>query len=62
MTNSILEAQRLGQSVWYDNIRRGLLTSCEMRRLIELGVTGVTLQPDHIPRRPSQAALTTARR
>ena len=43
--NSILEAQRLGQSIWYDNIRRGLLSSGEMGRLIELGVTGVTSNP-----------------
>ena len=34
MTNPVQEAQRLGQSIWYDNIRRGLLTSGEMRRLI----------------------------
>ena len=45
MTNSIQEAQRLGQAIWYDNIRRGLLTSGEMRRLIEIGVTGVTSNP-----------------
>ena len=45
MANPLQEAQRLGQSIWYDNIRRGLLTSGEMGRLIELGVTGVTSNP-----------------
>ena len=45
MTNPIQEAQRHGQSIWYDNIRRGLLTSGEMARLIQMGVTGVTSNP-----------------
>ncbi len=45
MTNPVLEAQRLGQSIWYDNIRRGLLTSGDLRRLVESGVTGVTSNP-----------------
>ena len=45
MTSSIQEVQRAGQSIWYDNIRRGLLTSGELARLIELGVTGVTSNP-----------------
>ena len=43
--NAILEAQRAGQSIWYDNIRRGLLDSGEMARLIGLGITGVTSNP-----------------
>ena len=45
MTNSVQEARRLGQSIWYDNIRRGLLTSGELEGLIEQGVTGVTSNP-----------------
>ena len=45
MANPIQEAQRLGQAVWYDNIRRGLLTSGELKRLIDMGVTGVTSNP-----------------
>jgi transaldolase/glucose-6-phosphate isomerase len=36
----------LGQSIWYDNIRRGLLTSGELQRLIENdAVVGVTSNP-----------------
>ncbi len=36
----------LGQSVWYDNIRRGLITSGELKRLIdEDAVVGVTSNP-----------------
>ena len=45
MTNSVQEVQRLGQSIWYDNIRRGLIRSGELKSLIDLGVTGVTSNP-----------------
>jgi transaldolase len=45
MSNALLEARALGQSTWYDNIRRGLLTSGELSELIQLGVTGVTSNP-----------------
>ncbi|MCH8962903.1 MAG: transaldolase, partial [Bacteroidetes bacterium] len=33
------------QSIWYDNIRRGLITSGELQRLIDLGITGLTSNP-----------------
>ena len=39
------ELAKLGQSVWYDNIRRALLDSGEMADLIGQGVTGVTSNP-----------------
>jgi transaldolase / glucose-6-phosphate isomerase len=39
------EVQAVGQSVWYDNIRRGLLDSGEFAELIAAGVTGVTSNP-----------------
>ena len=45
MTNSMQQVRGLGQSLWYDNIRRGLLTSGELARLIELGISGVTSNP-----------------
>ncbi len=45
MTNLIQELQKVGQSVWYDNIARRLLATGEMQRLIDLGVTGVTSNP-----------------
>ncbi len=45
MTNTVEEVQRLGQSIWYDNIRRGLIKSGELASLIDLGVTGVTSNP-----------------
>ena len=39
------ELAELGQSIWYDNIRRALLDSGELEALIEAGVTGVTSNP-----------------
>jgi transaldolase/glucose-6-phosphate isomerase len=45
MSSPIQEAQAIGQSIWYDNIRRGLIKSGELERLIALGVTGVTSNP-----------------
>lgn len=43
--NSIQTLQTFGQSIWLDFISRSLLTSGELRRLIEKGVTGVTSNP-----------------
>ena len=34
-----------GQAIWYDNIRRALLTSGELQRLLDDGVLGVTSNP-----------------
>ena len=45
MTNAVQEVQLLGQSIWYDNIRRGLIKSGELKSLIDLGVSGVTSNP-----------------
>lgn len=44
--NPLLDLQRQGQSVWYDNIQRSLITSGELSRLIkEDGLRGVTSNP-----------------
>jgi transaldolase/glucose-6-phosphate isomerase len=44
--NPLLELHDYGQSVWYDYIRRGLITSGELERLItEDGLRGVTSNP-----------------
>ena len=45
MSNSLNDIQRHGQSVWYDNVSRGLIESGELSRLIGLGVTGLTSNP-----------------
>ena len=42
----IREVQKLGQSIWYDNIRRGLITSGELEEMVENdGLRGVTSNP-----------------
>lgn len=45
LSNAILEANMLGQSVWLDNIRRGMIQSGELKRLVDIGVSGLTSNP-----------------
>ncbi len=46
MTNRLVEVQKQGQSIWYDNIRRGLITSGELQQMVENdGLLGVTTNP-----------------
>jgi transaldolase / glucose-6-phosphate isomerase len=39
------QAHELGQSIWYDNMRRGLLRSGALAGLVEKGVRGLTSNP-----------------
>ena len=41
----IHELHQLGQSIWYDNINRGMLKSGEIQALIDKGVCGMTSNP-----------------
>lgn len=43
--SKLADLRRLGQSIWYDNIRRALLDSGELEELVEAGVVGVTSNP-----------------
>jgi transaldolase len=43
--NPIQSLQKYGQSIWLDLISRSLLTSGELKKLIDQGVTGVTSNP-----------------
>ncbi len=44
--NPLVELQKLGQSIWYDNIRRSLLATGDLERKIkEDGLKGVTSNP-----------------
>ena len=46
MTNPIEQLREHGQSVWFDYIRRGLITSGELERMVDDGwITGVTSNP-----------------
>ncbi len=39
------ELAKLGQSIWFDNIRRSLMTSGELQDLINKGLRGITSNP-----------------
>ena len=39
------ELAGLGQSIWIDYIGRAFITSGEMQKLIEAGITGMTSNP-----------------
>ncbi len=46
MANPLIRLQQLGQSPWHDNIRRQLLTSGALKRMVEEGdITGLTSNP-----------------
>src|SRR6202050_4172550 len=46
VANRLVELSQLGQSVWLDNIRRDLLTTGALRRMVEQdGLGGVTSNP-----------------
>jgi len=40
--NAFVELHALGQSIWYDNIRRALLTTGDLKRKIQYDMKGVT--------------------
>src|SRR5947209_16979654 len=44
-TNSVAELRRLGQSVWLDQLDRGMIQSGELARYRDAGVSGVTANP-----------------
>ncbi len=43
--NPIQDAKRLGQSIWLDYIRRNLITSGELQKLVRDGISGLTSNP-----------------
>src|SRR5690349_3253606 len=45
MPNPLVEVQSQGQSIWYDNIRRSVISSGELKRLLDDGILGVTSNP-----------------
>ena len=46
MPNPLVDIQQYGQSIWYDNIRRSLITSGDLQGLIDNdGLLGVTSNP-----------------
>lgn len=46
MTTPLIELQKLGQSPWHDNIRRALITSGALKKMVRDGdITGLTSNP-----------------
>ncbi|MEA2665352.1 MAG: transaldolase / glucose-6-phosphate isomerase, partial [Candidatus Eremiobacteraeota bacterium] len=45
MGDQLRELAKVGQSIWLDNIRRSMFASGELRRLIDLGLRGMTSNP-----------------
>lgn len=43
--SKLAELEKLGQSVWFDFIRRSLITSGELKKLIDKGIRGITSNP-----------------
>lgn len=43
--NRLQELNKLGQSIWLDYIERGMVQSGELKRMVDLGVRGVTSNP-----------------
>ncbi len=43
--NQIAQVNALGQSVWYDNIQRGLIDSGDLQALVAQGISGITSNP-----------------
>ena len=45
MTNAARAHREFGQSIWYDNLERGLLRSGDFQKLVDAGVRGCTSNP-----------------
>ena len=43
--NNIQKLAQLGQSMWYDNISRSLITKGELKKMVDEGLRGVTSNP-----------------
>lgn len=43
--NNIQKLEQLGQSIWYDNISRGVIKSGELKKMVDEGLLGVTSNP-----------------
>jgi transaldolase/glucose-6-phosphate isomerase len=45
VTNQLQRLAEVGQSVWIDNLRRSMFASGELKRLIDMGLRGMTSNP-----------------
>ena len=45
ISNTINQIKKIGQSIWYDDLSRELISSGNLEKLIQRGITGVTSNP-----------------
>jgi transaldolase len=43
--NNLQKLEQLGQSIWYDNISRGVIVRGELKKMVDEGLLGVTSNP-----------------
>ncbi len=43
--SKLIELEKIGQSIWLDYIRRSMITSAELKQLVDKGLKGVTSNP-----------------
>lgn len=43
--NNVQKMEQLGQSIWYDNISRGVITKGDLKKMVDEGLSGVTSNP-----------------
>ncbi len=62
MSNRLVEIMKLGQSIWYDNIRRAMLATGDLRRRSKRTTCAASPRTRPSSRRPSPARPTTTSR
>ena len=45
MNQHLQQLAQLGQSIWYDNIQRKMITAGDLQRMIDQGLLGMTSNP-----------------
>ncbi len=55
--NTIQELARQGLSLWLDNLLRGMISSGELARLRDAGITGITSNPTVFERAISDSII-----
>ena len=51
------KSNKIGQSIWYDNLSRELLNNGELKSIIEIGITGLTSNPSIFEKAISNSEL-----
>ena len=57
LNTRLVKLNKLGQSVWYDNLSREMITNGELKQVIDLGVTGLTSKPSSFEKAISSSEI-----